>query len=229
MDINKQEISSNNGYALWAKSYDYEKNPLIAVEDPHIKRIFNSITYSRVLDAGTGTGRYALKLAWPGIHVTAIDNSPEMIAIAREKASRSGLEIDFHQVSLESPLPLNDEAFDLVLCSLVLTHIPNLANVVKEFHRVCSEGGHILITDFHPESLAQGWRTVCRMDEITYQLPNMKYTREDYLEAVCSAGFTLLQVKDIPVNEIPKGYTSEENFKKYDGVGLCLIILGQKQ
>ena len=228
MNINRQEIDNNNGYALWSKSYDHEKNPLIAVEEPHIKQILNTISYSRVLDAGTGTGRHALKLAQPGIHVTAIDNSPEMLTIAREKAYNSGLEIDFHRVSLESPLPFKNEAFDLVLCALVLTHIPNLTAVVKEFHRVCSKGGYILVSDFHPESLEHGWRTVFRMDGITYKLPNMKYTRVDYLEAVRAAGFTFLQVKDIPVNEIPEGYISEENVNKYDGVGLCLIILGQK-
>jgi ubiquinone/menaquinone biosynthesis C-methylase UbiE len=228
MDTNRQEIDNKFGYALWSTSYDYEKNPLIAVEEPHVKQILNNISYSRVLDAGTGTGRHTLKLAQPGIRVTAIDDSHEMLAVAREKANRSGLEIDFHQASLESPLPFNDEAFDLVLCSLVLTHIQNLANVVKELYRVCSEGGYILITDFHPDSLAQGWRTVFSMDGITYQLPNMKYTREDYLEAINDAGFTLLQVKDIPVNEIPEGYISEETIIRYADVGLCLIILGRK-
>ncbi|MBN2076079.1 MAG: methyltransferase domain-containing protein [Dehalococcoidales bacterium] len=228
MDKNILEINNKNGYALWAEIYDHEKNPLIAVEEPHVKRILNNISYSHVLDAGTGTGRHILNLAHPRITVTAIDNSPEMLAVAREKANNSGLEIDFNQVSLESHLPFKDEAFDLVFCSLVLTHIPNLTAVVKEFHRVCIEGGHIVITDFHPESLAQGWRTTFENNGTTYHLPNYNYTREDYLGSVGSAGFTLLQVKDIPVNEIPKGYISEETVNKYDGVGLCLIILGQK-
>ena len=228
MDKNIPEIDCKNGYALWAEIYDHEKNPLIAVEEPHVKRILGNISYSRVLDAGTGTGRHAVKLAQHGIHVTAIDNSPEMLAIAREKASKSGLKIDFHQVSLESPLPFKDEEFDLVLCSLVLTHISNLTTLIKEFHRVCSEGGNILISDFHPESLAHGWRTAFENNGTLYLLPNFNYTREDYLEALCDAGFTLVQVKDIPVNEIPEGYISEENVNKYDGFGLCLIILGKK-
>lgn len=228
MDTNRQEIDNKNGYALWATSYDHEKNPLIAVEEPHVRQILNNISYSHVLDAGTGTGRNALKLAQPGIHVTAIDNSPEMLATAREKANRSGLEIEFHQVSLKSQLPFDDEAFDLVLCSLVLTHISNLTTLIKEFHRVCCEGGHIVITDFHPESLVHGWRTTFENNGTTYHLPNFNYTREDYLEAVCTAGFTLLQVKDVPVNEIPKGYISEETINRYADVGLCLIILGQK-
>jgi len=228
MDINRHEIDNKHGYAIWSKSYDHEKNPLMAVEEPHVKQLLNSISYSRVLDVGTGTGRHALKLAQPGVHVTAIDNSSEMLAIARDKANRTGLEIDFRHVSLENPLPFNDEAFDLVLCSLVLTHIPNLANVVKELYRVCSEGGYILITDFHPESLAKGWRTEFENNGTLYLLPNFNYTREDYLEAVSAAGFPLVQVKDIPVKEIPGGYISEETRDKYNNVGLCLIILGQK-
>ena len=228
MDTNRQEIDNKYGYALWAKSYDYEKNPLIAVEEPHVKKLLENITYSNVLDAGVGTGRHSLRIARRGTRVTAIDDSHEMLAVARDKANRAGLEIDFHQVSLESPLPFKDEEFDLVLCSLVLTHIPNLANVVKELYRVCSKGGYIMITDFHPESLTHGWRTAFENDGTLYLLPNFDYTRENYLEAVSDAGFSLVQVKDIPVNEIPRGYISEETVNKYADVGLCLIILGQK-
>lgn len=229
METNIIEVDNETGYALWAKSYDHEKNPLVAVEEPHVAQLLKGISYSHVLDAGTGTGRHALRIARHGIHVTAIDNSPEMLDAARGNAYRSDLDIDFQQGSLEDRLPFDADSFDLVLCSLVLTHIPNLSNVVKEFHRVCRKDGHVLVADFHPDSLVQGWRTEFKMEGTTYQLPNMKYTREDYLEAVCNAGFKLIKVKDIPTAEIPKGYVSEETINTYANVGLCLIILGQKK
>ncbi len=139
MKINRVEVDSQKGYALWAESYDHEKNPLIAVEEPYVENLLKDITYSCVLDAGAGTGRYALKLARHGATVIAIDNCPEMIAVAKVNAYKSKLDIDFHQVSLEEQLPFNAGKFDLVLSALVLSHILNLTDTVKEFHRVCKK------------------------------------------------------------------------------------------
>ena len=39
-----------------------------------------------ILDAGCGTGNFSIKLAERGAHVTGIDLSTEMMAVAREKA-----------------------------------------------------------------------------------------------------------------------------------------------
>ena len=45
---------------------------------------------------------------------------------------------------------------DLVVCALALTHVPDLAPVMAEFARVLRPGGHLIITDMHPESLLRG-------------------------------------------------------------------------
>ena len=229
MGIDRIEVNNETGYALWAESYDFEKNPLIAVEEPYVERLLRGITYSYVLDAGAGTGRYILKLAERGASVTAIDNCPEMLAIAKNSARSSGLNLDFHLASLEDHLPFDGDKFDLVLYALVLNHIPNLTDVIKEFHRVCKEGGHFLATDFHPDSLALGWRTEFSRQGTTYLLPNMEYARQDYLDTIKNAGFTISQVLDVPAREVPKGYIREELINSYGDVNLCLIILGQKR
>lgn len=48
---------------------------------------------ARVLDLGTGSGAIALSLAktWPDAMVTAVDKSPEALALARENAELAGL------------------------------------------------------------------------------------------------------------------------------------------
>ena len=229
MEIDRIEVSNEKGYALWAESYDHEKNPLVAVEESYVEKLLRGITYSCVLDVGAGTGRYALKLARQGAHVIAIDNCPEMLTVAEYVARNEELNIDFRLASLEDRLPFNAGSFGLVICALVLTHIPNLESVIKELHRVCEKEGYLLITDFHPDSVAQGWRTECNREGTTYLLPNMEYARNDYLEAIQNAGFTLLQLIDVPTREVPQGYLPQEVIHRYGNVNLCLIVLGQKR
>ena len=55
-------------------------------------------TDAQVLDVGCGTGAVALAIAGrlgPEAHVTGVDISAPMIALARERAQRAGLAVDF--------------------------------------------------------------------------------------------------------------------------------------
>jgi 2-polyprenyl-3-methyl-5-hydroxy-6-metoxy-1,4-benzoquinol methylase len=46
---------------------------------------------SRVLDAGCGTGRYALELARQGFRVDGMDSSADLVAVAEDSAAAAGL------------------------------------------------------------------------------------------------------------------------------------------
>jgi ubiquinone/menaquinone biosynthesis C-methylase UbiE len=229
MNSRRMEVSCKEGYALWAKTYDEENNPLIAVEEPHVEDILKILPYSHVLDVGAGTGRYALRMAKSGASVTALDNCPEILEVAKRVAFNENLKVDFHLASLEKPLPYDSNIFNLVICALTLTHISNIKEVISEFNRVLNEDGHLLITDFHPDGVAQGWRTEFRADDILYKLPNVNHTREDYINAVKNTGFELLKMVDVPIREVPTGYLPEDFIHNYSEVNLCLIILARKQ
>ena len=72
-------------------------------------------TESRVLDVGTGSGAIALAIAdeHPGARVTALDASEEALAVARENARRTGLEIELVRGDLFAGLPAGP--WDLVV------------------------------------------------------------------------------------------------------------------
>lgn len=108
----------------------------------------------RVLDVCCGTGSLTLtaqSYAGPGGKVYGIDAAPEMIEVAKKKASRSGLEVVF-DVGLIEKLSFPDATFDVVISRLAIHHLPDdlKRKGFMEILRVLKPGGHLLIADFNP-------------------------------------------------------------------------------
>jgi ubiquinone/menaquinone biosynthesis C-methylase UbiE len=105
-----------------------------------------------VLDIGCGTGTLAIlakRQVGAGGAVTGVDASPEMIARARAKARRAGVDVTLAEGAAQA-LPLPDSTVDVVLSTLMLHHVPRKARsqVVREIKRVLRPGGRILAVDF---------------------------------------------------------------------------------
>ena len=105
-----------------------------------------------VLDIGCGTGSLAIaakRRVGPFGRMHGIDASPEMIARARKKASKAGLDVTFTNGVVEE-LPFPDAHFDAVLSTLMLHHLPRAAReqCLRETRRVLKPGGHVLAVDF---------------------------------------------------------------------------------
>lgn len=227
-ETDSQEVNVQEGYALWSASYDQEKNGLIYLEQREVDRLLAQLSFARVLDAGTGTGRHALNLARRGVSVTAFDQSPHMLEVARQAAQREGLAIDFRLLSLNDDLPFEAQQFDLLICALMLSHVPNLNHALQEFARVLQKGGYLLITDFHPNHIMYGWETAFRQAGIRYHIPTVGHTMNDYLETITQNGLTFLEVSESLVGKAPEGYLPEEMRRIYADKPLCLSILAQK-
>ena len=78
-----------------------------------------------VLDVGCGTGALAIAAKdrlGPGGQVCGVDPSSEMVARARRKTIRVGVDVRFETAAVEA-LPFPDATFDAVLSSLMLHHL----------------------------------------------------------------------------------------------------------
>lgn len=85
-----------------------------------------------VLDAGTGTGRFALYLSRRGIDVIAVDSSKEMPLRTQRKAlvDEEGRRINFVLADIEHP-PFNSSVFDGICSIHVLVHFNNIHRVAE--------------------------------------------------------------------------------------------------
>ncbi|MGI9413238.1 MAG: methyltransferase domain-containing protein [Hyphomicrobiales bacterium] len=93
----------------------------------HLMSRFGELGAVRVLDAGCGTGNYALEIARHVGHVTAFDFNERMIAEARTKAAGAKLNdrIAFRAGKLPA-LPFEPGSFDAVMFNQVLHHLEPL-------------------------------------------------------------------------------------------------------
>ena len=222
-------VDAVEGYARWAETYDLVLNPLIAAEGPRAQTIFDEVPMRTAIDVGAGTGRHAIVLARRGVAVTAVDPSPEMMAVAREKAIRAGLEIDFRIGSLDDRLPADDNQFDFLVCALTLSHIPGIEHAVRECARVVRTGGSILISDIHPDvANGLGWTAKLRSPGATYNLPFAGHTRSDYLNSIDAAGCSITSLVEVPVEDAPIGTMIESSRQEFPNRKYCLIVVARK-
>jgi ubiquinone/menaquinone biosynthesis C-methylase UbiE len=126
------------------------------IEVPYILELIGDVRGKKILDVGCGTGFYSLWFSEKGAKVLGIDNSKEMIRIAKEKASKKMLDAKF-LIGDVTDLRIEDGVFDLVLSTLVLMDVKELDKAAGELVRVTRNGGDIVISIQHPILTAGDW------------------------------------------------------------------------
>jgi ubiquinone/menaquinone biosynthesis C-methylase UbiE len=120
------------------------------VEDA-IKRILLTAPTGAVVDVGTGTGRMMELFADDSDRFVALDNSTEMLRLARAKlanlAPNTASKIDIMLGDFNA-LPLGNDIFDTVIFHQVLHYAQHPEGVIAEAARVLAPKGRLIIVDF---------------------------------------------------------------------------------
>src|SRR6202521_1606887 len=106
-----------------------------------------------LLDIGTGTGRM-IEILGPRVsHALGIDQSREMLAVARVNLERAGLANGTVRLGDMYQLPLPDACFDAIVVHQVLHYAERPADAIAEAARVLRPEGVLIVVDFAPHTL----------------------------------------------------------------------------
>lgn len=100
---------------------------------------------TRLLDAGCGAGLLPLLASLRGAQVSALDASPSLLAIARERLPAA----DVREGDLEA-LPFADVSFDAATAVNSLFYAADMATATRELRRVVRPGGRVVVTAWGP-------------------------------------------------------------------------------
>ena len=144
----------------------------------------------RVLEVAIGTGRN-LHHYLVATSLTGVDLSPEMLALARERAEDRGLPVELIEGDAQA-LPVEDATYDSVVCCLSLCSIPDPAAAIAEMKRVLVPGGHLLLVDHVASTWPPIYAVQWLVERISIRMEGEHYTRRQ-LALVEAAGLEVVE------------------------------------
>lgn len=137
-----------------------DAGPFNALYDrPAILRLAGDVSGRRVLEVGCAAGALTEALVERGARVIGIDASRAMIEIARRRLGRRA---ELQVADVSRPLAFQPTgSIDLVVGSLVMHYLEDWVPALREFHRVLTPGGCVVISTHHP---GEDWRWFSRPD-----------------------------------------------------------------
>ncbi len=144
--LNQKKNSRRRFFDTIADDWDRLKKEILNNFDPapHILNMMDRCSVA--VDLGCGTGYLLSQLTEKAEKVIGVDSSPKMLEIARRRFSHNA-PIELRLGELEH-LPIRDRAGDCAILNMVLHHLPQPINGVREVNRILRKGKKLIIVEF---------------------------------------------------------------------------------
>ena len=140
--------SIKESYRSWSKIYDTNENKTRDLDLAISKEVLSKLSFQSVLEIGCGTGKNTSWLCKKATIVTAVDFSPEMLKIAKNKIRNTN--VDFIKADITKSWNFTEQKVDLITINLVLEHIRDITFIFKNAHAKLEPGGFLFISELHP-------------------------------------------------------------------------------
>ncbi|KLV03308.1 SAM-dependent methyltransferase [Photobacterium aquae] len=186
------------------------------IDRPTLQSMLDDISGKHVLDLGCGSGPYTQYLFEKGAaKVTAVDTSPAMLEILKQRVQNSAL-LNAYQQDLSLGLPQESNAsYDFAICPLTLHYLHDIESFFKEVSRVLKPSGYLVFSTHHPwldfedsptgdyyatELIHQSWDTIGVPVEVSFYRRSLT----DISQSLLHAGFHIALIKEGEVAESVK-------------------------
>jgi ubiquinone/menaquinone biosynthesis C-methylase UbiE len=142
MSNNKAEAKR---YDRVAWRYDFLESPMEMMAFSKLRKEMLADVSGKVLDVGTGTGKN-LPYYPAGVELVGIDISPKMLAKAKTRAEKLGLDVDLQVMDVEN-LQFPDSTFDFIIVTFVFCSVSDPIKGLRELARVVRDDGTILLLE----------------------------------------------------------------------------------
>lgn len=216
------EKEAGAAYDLWSASYDNQPgNLMLDLDEKLFTRLLANtcVKDKKVADIGCGTGRHWAKLLQQHPHSLAgFDVSAGMLNCLMEKYP--GAEA---QLIDDDRLPnVPTDTFDVITSTLTVAHIENLEQALLAWCRILKANSEILITDFHPDSLAIGGKRTFRHGNGHVAVRNFVHTVPFIINFLSAHHYQLLNQQQLIIDETLRGYYEQQQalhvYKKFEGM-----------
>ena len=163
-----------------------------------------------VVDAGGGTGGFAVPLAEAGHRVTVVDPSPDSLAALQRRAAERGLDVEALQGDLgDLPQLVASGSADLVLCHSVLEVVDDAAAALAAVAAVLRPGGRLSLLVANRDAAVLARALAGRPDEAAHVLTDpagrwgpadgtaRRWTPAAVTDLVTAAGLSVEQVHGV--------------------------------
>lgn len=117
---------------------------------PYMFRLLGDVSGKRILDLGCGEGGYSRELTHRNADVVAVDCAEYSIEYAKKQSIEEGLEIQHFVRNSNDLYDIQENSFDIVLCSMMLMDCEDLNGTIKEIARVLKPSGKLFASVLHP-------------------------------------------------------------------------------
>ncbi len=206
--MNKDLLEAQQLYNNQAETFSQQQTEYSVVQDfkQKIYHQLGNLAGKKVLFTGCGDGRECIFAVNQGAHVTGIDISDKLIDAAKNNCPNARFFVMDH-----AHQDFADNSFDIIISLFSVMYTEDLKALLKEFRRLLSPNGKIVIAVPHPV------RKMVKYNAMNYFVKGKQYEQwkgierfgyyrlfEDYVAAFIAAGLklhTLLELQPIKETE----------------------------
>ncbi|HZZ76591.1 MAG TPA: class I SAM-dependent methyltransferase [Puia sp.] len=229
----KSDLDPERAYEIWSAEYDRQTgNLMLDLDEKIFSHLIENIDFrdKEVADIGCGTGRHWQKIYSKNpSHLIGFDVSASMLEKLKSKFPFART-----QKTTDNLLrSVADLSLDIIISTLTIAHIKNIEEAIASWSRVLKNGGHLIVTDFHPVLLANGGKRSFSHEGRSLSVKNYVHSIAKIKKALNAAGFTAVREEEESVNEEMRSYYEKKNaltvYERFKGMPVIYGLHLRKQ